>query len=117
MLPSHGQVGTHVVITGQSLFGHGGGLSNAFIGNLSSSIIASSDSMVTLIVPEDIPTGMTNVKLVSASGAVVRKDNVFKVLPPGEITDVQPRSGRWGTKGQLYGTSCILVVYCIHEYH
>ena len=117
VLPSHGQVGTHVVITGQSLFGHGGGLSNAFIGNLSSSIIASSDSMVTLIVPEDIPTGMTNVKLVSASGAVVRKDNVFKVLPPGEITDVQPRSGRWGTKGQLYGTSCILVVYCIHEYH
>ena len=102
--PANGQVGTVVVITGSNLRGNGTEVETVTLAGVEASIEEESDSEVTVIAAQS--TNKTGDVVVTAdSGAVASLTNAFTYEHEGNVTDVSPSSGQYGTVIAIAGTS------------
>ncbi|EGD78400.1 hypothetical protein PTSG_12890, partial [Salpingoeca rosetta] len=101
--PSSGLLGTLVTISGTGLLGGGNRTATAWFGATEAeSVEASSDSVVVVRVGPSAPS-LVQVRLQSDSGAWVRLEDAFQVLPAGVVEAVSPAYGQAGTRVTITG--------------
>ncbi len=105
-VPSSGQVGTLVTISGSSLRGSGNSVASATLNGYSARVVSQNDSTVVLEAGDgDIARTTGDIVLMADSGAVVRGANKWTYIVPGVISSVSPSQGRVGTLVTIVGSS------------
>ena len=101
VMPSFGQFGTLITVTGTNLLAYGNGLTHAMIGDINATIVdGASNSMVQLIVPDTNGTDIVDVTLFSDTGANVRGSRIFQYMEKGVVLSASPSQGQRGTFGK-----------------
>ena len=105
IVPSSGQVGTRVGITGLRLWGGGSRVVSVSLANIYASIVLESDNLVVVVAGPYLSTGVGDVKLTADSGATITNVGGWTYLPSGNILDVHPSSGQSGTLVTIIGSN------------
>ena len=108
--PLFGQYGTQITLQGTNLFGYGSNVNDAFIGNESSTIVRRSNEEIVLRAPNISTLGLVDIRLISNTGAEVRREEAFEYRQRGIISSVTPTSGQNGTYGTFFKCICIHTV-------
>jgi len=103
VLPSSGQYQTRVTISGTNLLGHGSRTDNVSFGGVSVTDIFEQNSTHVVVAIDDTSVGVVDILIVSDTGATVTAASAFTFLQPGEISSIDPSSGREGTLVQILG--------------
>eukprot|EP00049_Salpingoeca_infusionum_P016687 m.343502 g.343502 ORF g.343502 m.343502 type:complete len:2822 (-) comp16130_c0_seq1:301-8766(-) len=106
VVPSSGQVGTEVVISGTSLRGSGSAVVSVTLAGVSATIVSEDDASVT-VVASNRSAGSGDVVLVADSGAIVTEVGGFTYTEPGVISNISPAFGQAGTIVTITGTNML----------
>ena len=104
--PSRGQVGTRVVISGERLFGGGTGIDRAYLAGVEAVVdtSVSNDSSVSVIASAPAASATTgDIVLVADTGAYVRKIDAWTYVVAGEVLNIDPPQGQFGTRIRITG--------------
>ena len=108
VIPSQGLVGTRVTINGRSMFGGGTNLADVYLAGVEAVIDENNSNESVVIVTVSSATGVVgDIILVSNTGAYVRKTGAWSHTLPGDITDIDPCDGQFGTKITITGTGLL----------
>lgn len=115
--PNIGTIGTRVTIMGSNLFGGGESVDRVSLGGVEAIIDSSSDSMVTVIAQLGVPISMSDVEIVSNTGARILPPSAWTYEELGNITSVDPPVGQQGIEVtirgiDLLGTSASAATAC-----
>ena len=109
VLPSEGQRGTRVRISGEDLFGGGSKITEVSFGNILATVDSYSNKEINVSLSDnhaDYPTAI-DITIVSDTGAVVTFTDGFTFVKPGDIVSVSPSSGQYGTVVMITGTGLL----------
>ena len=103
--PAVGQIGTRVQIIGERLRGAGASVTTVMLGGVSAEITSQTDDLVEVVVPRpDQGFETTNtILLIGAAGSEVEATDAWSYLVEGEIAEVSPTSGQFGTEVTVRG--------------
>ena len=104
VVPSNGQVGTIVTISGTKLRGSGVAVASVTLAGVHANITSESDSQVIVVAQDTGYTGAGDVILVADSGAIVTGLSAWTYLVRGQITNVSPAIGQYGTIVTIQGS-------------
>ena len=107
--PNFGQKGTQVIIKGERLLGGGVDIFSVTIGGISAEVNEFSNDTVNVRVGSysnsvgSYPY-ITEVSIISNTGAIVTRLQSFTYVQPGQITSITPSIGQYGTIVTIRGT-------------
>jgi len=107
VMPTSGQRGTVVTVTGDRLLGGGDYIVTATLAGLDTIVMNSSNTSVVLVVANSGDTNMSmvgDVVLISNTGAMVRLLRSWTAVIPGVISTVSPDMGQFGTRVNITGS-------------
>ena len=111
VIPSQGLVGTRVTINGRSMFGGGTNLANVYLAGVEAVIDENNSNesvvIVTVSSASSAPGVVGDIILVSNAGAYVRKTGAWSHTLPGDVTDIDPCDGQFGTEITITGTGLL----------
>jgi mucin-19 len=107
--PAVGQVGTVVNITGQGLLGGGSTIQQVQLAGVDVLSIVSSSNTLVRVVAAAGGNASGEVLLIANTGAIIR-GQLFSFVDQAVIAQVEPTSGRAGTRVQLFITNRNLLV-------
>ncbi|EGD83315.1 hypothetical protein PTSG_03923 [Salpingoeca rosetta] len=104
VVPSSGQGGTYVTITGTDLLAGGTNLTSVQLGTVQATIVSASSTTV-VVRAGDGPAVQTavDVMLTSNTNSFTSKTNGFTYLKPGEVFAVDPQRGQGGIQVRIGG--------------
>eukprot|EP00039_Didymoeca_costata_P012577 m.181820 g.181820 ORF g.181820 m.181820 type:complete len:719 (+) comp15520_c0_seq1:2017-4173(+) len=109
VLPSSGQAGTIVDITGNNLLAGGTAVAVSLAGVPVTSYLLQSDTLIRVVASftnNSIPlTG--NIIIVADTGGVTTRLNGWTYVKTANITQIKPSQGQRGTRVSIYGTSLL----------
>jgi hypothetical protein len=103
VVPSSGQVGTDVVLTGTTMLGGGTARVTATLANPEATVRDANDTHVFLTVNKGTGRQVGVVTVCSNTGAIVTKLNGFEYLDGGVVQSVSPAQGQLGTYVTISG--------------
>jgi len=106
--PNSGQIGTEVTISGEGLLGGGGSIDSVTLGGVEVGAITSqNDDTVKVVVARSIAAENVDVVITANTGAQATAAGEWSYLAEGNITDVSPTSGQYGTFVTIRGTNLL----------
>ena len=99
VVPTFGQFGTLLTITGRNLLGCGKSLTRATVGEKDATLLETTNTLVQLQAP-DSAVGMADIVLYADNGAEVKGIGLFEFRTRGSINQVLPACGQNGTFGK-----------------
>ena len=101
--PNVGQLQTNVRIEGNSLRGHGSAVVSVTLANEATSIVSQSDNVVEVISLGSSTAKTGDVVVRADTGAFATLTNGWTFQEIGNITNVEPSSGQYGTRVTISG--------------
>ena len=105
--PAFGQLNTLVTISGGQLRGNGKEVKSVLLSGLKATIVSETDTSVVVRAVDGTGASGQVVELESDSGAIVLVDGLFEYREAGKIASATPKSGQFGTKVAIKGTSLL----------
>ena len=107
VLPTSGQTGTRVTISGQNLLGGGVQITSAFLAGVAVESVTSWSNTSVVVVAASGPAGVGSVRLVADTGAVIERTAMWTYVTAGAVTSVSPSSGQAGTRVTISGSGLV----------
>jgi hypothetical protein len=105
-LPSSGQYGTRVNVSGTGLL-LGGTRINVTVGGAKAEVTGFSDTHVLFVVPSGLAAGPTVIAVQADTGANIGVTGIFSILSAGNITTLLPPTGHPGTYVEIRGVGLL----------
>lgn len=105
--PNRGQVGSIVVISGTNLRSGGDAVKQITLGGVVVGIMTQSNTEVKVKVYPGKKVGKSDIVVTSSNGAYVVLANGWEYLDQGDINEVSPSSGQYGTQVSITGTGLL----------
>lgn len=105
--PSSGVLGTKSYIFGTNLFGWGSRIETVSLANVSATILEQNNQYVRVVVQSGPPNIIGDIVITSDSGAQVVRQNGFKFVDLGVITEVVPPAGITNTLVTIKGNNLL----------
>ena len=105
--PNKGQIGSIVVITGSNLLAGTESATAVLLSGVSAAILEQNNTYIKVRVNAGNSVGAGDVRIVTDSGAFIVLEDGWEYLDAGDINDVSPSSGQFGTIVSITGTSLL----------
>jgi len=106
--PNRGQFGTLINITGVNLLANGTKISNVSLAGIAATVIdGTNPDFVVVTAGTSGVAGIGDITVVADNGAITKLANGFEYFAEGNITEVLPGTGQFGTQVIIQGTNLL----------